>query len=316
MRHLAPLLLGLICAVAQPGALLAADPIRTTTVAKVRAYQSHGKINSGSAVLLDGERLATNCHVTAEAQEIELVQAGRVLRAELAAQDLARDLCLLRVRGVTGVPAVMAKPAAAGQHIYAAGFFRRDRFAVTAGQIVALHDYDGAKVIQVSAGFDFGASGGGLFDERGQLIGILTFKARAGGPYHFAIPAQWIVELLQAGATRDAQPVRAFWQQPPEKQPFFLRAATLEVNREWHALAALSEQWVQKNPSDAGAWTTRQIALRHLAREGDAEEGARDEAQRLDRRQSVANAVPRGDFGGAATCVGGTAPVELSTLGY
>lgn len=317
MQWFRALLIGVIGAGILSGAAWAAEPLRATTVVKVRAYHPQGKITSGSAVLLDGERLATNCHVVTGAHDIELTQGGRDARAELAAQDPVRDLCLLRARGLSGVPAAMAKAVQPGQKVYAAGYFKRERFAVTAGHIVALHDHDGAKVIQVSAGFDYGASGGGLFDERGQLIGILTFKARAGGAYHFAIPAEWIGELLQAGAARDAQPVRAFWQQPPEMQPFFLRAATLQVNREWRELAALSEQWTQKNPADAGAWTTRQIALRHLAREGDADRAGGD-APRGEMRSQPAMASAKAMPGDSmdASCIGGTAPIELPALGY
>lgn len=53
--------------------------------------------------------------------------------------------------------------------------------------IVGLHhcECDGGRVVQTSADFDRGASGGGLFDRQGRLVGILTFKASSGGNFHF-----------------------------------------------------------------------------------------------------------------------------------
>src|SRR2546429_5888717 len=41
-----------------------------------------------------------------------------------------------------------------------------------------LYAYDGAHVIRTTAPFDFGSSGGALFDAAGRLVGLLAFKAR------------------------------------------------------------------------------------------------------------------------------------------
>jgi S1-C subfamily serine protease len=43
------------------------------------------------------------------------------------------------------------------------------RFGI--GEIRSLHDYDGGTVIQTNAVFDSGASGGRLFNDKGELIG-------------------------------------------------------------------------------------------------------------------------------------------------
>jgi len=62
-----------------------------------------------------------------------------------------------------------------------------------------------------------------ILDRDGRLLGILTFKARAGGAYHFAVPVEWLA--AKPDATEAEQ---AFWEGPRESQPYFLRALALE----------------------------------------------------------------------------------------
>jgi serine protease Do len=253
---------------------------------QVRAYSAHGNATSGSAVLLDAERLVTNCHVTANSRDLEVVRDGRVWRAAIEARDPVHDLCILSVPGIAGAKADFSNGAVVGQKVFAAGFLDGKQLAVSSGHIVALHEYNGAKVIQVSTPFDTGASGGGLFDEQGRLIGILTFKARVGGAYHFALPAEWVTRLHPPGREYRTADSLAFWQQPPAKQPFFLRALSLELNQQWDALAALGETWTRQSPTNPHAWTALETALRNLRRMDDAK-WARGEALRLAFNQAV-----------------------------
>jgi serine protease Do len=279
-RTVGLLLAGLIGSFAHPPDSFAGETFPQTTIVKVEAYHPHGKVIRGSAVLLGAERLVTNCHVTAASHDLGVVHNGRVWRAEIEAQDRVRDLCILRAPGISGTMANTSIRLTAGQKVFAAGFFGGNQLSVTEGRVVALHDHDGAQVIQVSSPFDTGASGGGLFDEQGQLIGILTFKARIGGAYHFALPAEWVNHLHRSVSEGNAVAKPAFWRQPPENQPFFLRAMTLEVNQKWDALAALGEHWTKNSPLNPHAWLTLETAFRNLKRMDEAM-SARREAQRL-----------------------------------
>jgi trypsin-like peptidase len=261
---------GFIWALANQAAGSSGEDLSKGTVAKVRAYHPNGTVTLGSAVLLGGERLVTNCHVTATAQRMQIVHNGRNWRAEVEAQDSIHDLCILRAAGIAGPAVAAATSLTIGQKVFAAGFPGGSQFAVTAGRIVALHDYDGAKVIQVSSPFDYGASGGGLFDEDGRLIGVLTFKARVGGEFHFALPIAWAKKLDRQEPERSAEGTLAFWQQSYEKQPYFLRAASLEAGQKWGALAALGEQWTKDSPLNSTAWTALGTAFRHLQRPDEA----------------------------------------------
>ena len=266
---------GLIWSLANQAASFSGEDLSRTTVAKVRAHYPNGTVTLGSAVLLGGERLVTNCHVTATAQSSQVIHNGRSWRAEVAAQDTKHDLCTLRAAGIAGNAPVAATSLTVGQKVFAAGFPGGNQFAVTAGRIVALHDYDGAEVIQVSSPFDYGASGGGLFDEDGQLIGILTFKARVGGEFHFALPITWAKNLDRLEIKRGSGETLPFWQRSYEMQPYFLRAVSLEAGQKWGALAALGEQWIKDSPMNPMAWTALGTAFRHLQRSDEARSATR-----------------------------------------
>ena len=270
MRIAGLLVGGLIWSLANQAASFSGEDVSRTTVAKVWAHYPNGTVTLGSAVLLGGERLVTNCHVTATAQSSQVIHNGRSWRAEVAAQDTKHDLCTLRAAGIAGNAPVAATSLTVGQKVFAAGFPGGNQFAVTAGHIVALHDYDEAEVIQVSSPFDYGASGGGLFDEDGRLIGILTFKARVGGEFHFALPITWAKNLERPEIKRGSGETLPFWQQSYAKQPYFLRSVSLEAARKWEALAALAEQWIKDSPTNPVAWTALGTAFRHLRRSDEA----------------------------------------------
>lgn len=151
--------------------------IASRSIVQVRTYTTRAApLMLGSAVTIAPARVATNCHVLRGAQRIEIVDNGRSLPATLDMDDSSRDLCLLNVVGLTIPVAHAASTITVGQKVFAAGFPAGKSLVVSEGHVVALHDYDGGDVIQVSAPFDYGASGGALFDESGRVLGILTFR--------------------------------------------------------------------------------------------------------------------------------------------
>ena len=78
----------------------------------------------------------------------------------------------------------------------------------------------------MSAPFDFGASGGGLFDRHGNLVGVLTFKMVGGDDYYFAVPTEWISRVLAEAARKDE--ATAFWERSATALPPFLSKIALD----------------------------------------------------------------------------------------
>lgn len=225
------------------------------SVFRIEAQDGRGQIVRGSSVLVAPHTLVTNCHVVLHARDIVVTSLAARPIAHLVRAQGARDLCLLHAPGVDGMPVALGATAdaALGDAVTAVGFARGGVLGVSHGRVEGLYRYDGAgRVIQGSAAFGAGKSGGALLDREGKLIGILTFKARAGGPFHFAVPVEWVVVLMQDTSATHGQ-ATPFWQSPRERQPVFLRAAALAANGECAALIDLAAQWLAREPGNGEA---------------------------------------------------------------
>lgn len=220
--------------------------------------QANGTQEIGSAVVVAPERLITNCHVLRDASQITVSRAGQRWVARAAAGDAYRDLCFLEVPGLTeSAPAIApVQNTHVGMPVVAAGY-SDGQFKVSAGFVKGLFTCacDGGKVIQTSAAFDPGVSGGGLFDQNGRLLGILTFKAISGGNFHFAVPVGWIGRLNQI-APRAAGTQGSFWEDSSRTSGYFLTACDLSANKEWRPLLTLAQEWTQQEADNPQAWMT------------------------------------------------------------
>jgi len=257
------------------------------SVFKVRAENPNGTINNGSAVLVAPGKLVTNCHVTRAASCIGIIRGTMKWRVESQFRDIQHYVCILSAPGVVGeVPSfAKANELKTGETVHAVGYPGGDELTSSDGQIVALHHYDGANVIQASASFTFGQSGGGLFDEEGHLVGIITFKARAGGLFHFALPMEWVsvaLAMSASGASRlDQVADKAFWEHPSKEQPYFMQAASFEAEKNWSKLLIFAQGWTEADAANSEAWIAKGKALHHLNHDFEAV-SAFQEAVRLD----------------------------------
>jgi serine protease Do len=228
----------------------------TSRVVKVVATRADGIRELGSAVSIAGERMVTNCHVIRGASRIEIQQVGESRPARADLRDAYRDLCFLTVPGYRAepVPMIDVGQTRVGLNVMAVGY-PAGAFSVSEGKIIGLHtcECDGGKVIQTSAPFDRGASGGGLFDQEGNLVGILSFKSTRGGNFHFALPVGWLRHM----ADHPMEPVgegNTFWETPGKESAYFLAACDLGAKRNWRALSRLASEWSEKEPNNPEAW--------------------------------------------------------------
>jgi hypothetical protein len=149
----------------------------------------------GSAVAVSHDTLLTNCHVVMGARRIELRRARTVLSATILAGDPRTDRCLLRTTGavLTPVPGLRDPGSlAVGERAYSIGNPSGLEATFGEGIVSGLRQSGGIQLIQTTAPASPGSSGGGLFDARGNLLGITTFVIRAPGntdTFRFAIAA-------------------------------------------------------------------------------------------------------------------------------
>ena len=283
-----PLLSALVAAALAAGASLPARASRPDpavyvalagSVLRIEAPRADGSLSIGSAVVVAPEQVVTNCHVTRDARAIHVVRGG--VRTEVTAQaaDVDRDLCLLEVPGLQA-PAVRLGSTGAlaiGQRVAALGYTGGIGIQNSAGRVVELHRFDGGHVIQASNRFNSGASGGGLFDADGALVGILTFRLRGGEAHYFAAPVEWVQQMLaerRQGRFARVMPLdthrQAYWQAPSGAQPHFLRAAVLQRDHRWDELALLANDWLRRDAEDAEPWYLLATALERLDRPAEA----------------------------------------------
>ena len=147
----------------------------TASMADARARD----VKQGSAVAVSEHLLLTNCHVVKGAHLIKIIQDHAVTDAKLAAADPAADRCVLRVDGITLVPIAGIRPfndLAVGEHVFAIGAPVGLERTMSEGMLSGLRHQPGRNLVQTSAAISPGSSGGGLFDERGNLIGITTMQ--------------------------------------------------------------------------------------------------------------------------------------------
>ena len=277
-RPLGAALLVIVCHLQMKAHAAGVDPrtlIRlSTSVLMVEVIRAQGGYSLGSGVVLGADSVVTNCHVTRDARQIVVLQAGVRLPAQSQRVDAQHDLCLLRVRGIDGSRAVELANVAIGQPVTAVGH-TAGALQSSVGVVLALHRLDGARVIQSSNYFNSGASGGGLFDADLRLVGILSFRLRGAAAHYFAMPVQWLERDLRSA--QDEQPISprdradlAFWERPLATQPYFLRAAVLENDGDWNALQPLAAEWTRQEADDPEPWYLLGLALQRQGRGAEA----------------------------------------------
>lgn len=174
------------------------------SVVVVEATLANG-VSQGSGVVIGHDLIVTNHHVVDGGTGFVVRQGKRTWTAKLEAFNPKHDLALLRVAGLD-LPRVSLRGSvhvAVGERVFVLGAPRGLELTLSDGLVSALRreKENGPARIQTTAPVSPGSSGGGLFDNHGQLIGIITFSAE-GQNLNFAHPTEWIEELSgqRAGA--------------------------------------------------------------------------------------------------------------------
>jgi serine protease Do len=219
---------------------------------------TEGRLYLGSGVAVSDGTIVTNCHVTQRANSIRLLGGSYGQQATRQVSDVSHDLCVLHLQSEALRPAAIgsSRKLKVGDTVFALGFNAGASLSYQRGQVAELFEHDGAMVIRTTAAFTRGASGGGLFDQDGKLVGILTFyRVARGETSYFAVPVEWL-ETLQHTPGKEIEPLVGvpFWADSAERQPSFLQAGALEQDGRWDELANLAKQWTDASPEDGQAW--------------------------------------------------------------
>ena len=157
----------------------------------VNVTRSDGNELQGSAVAVSSNILLTNCHVVSNSSSIILTQNKMNIHATLVSADDDADRCILKTESAltSHVPIRSYDELNIGERVYSIGAPAGLELTMSDGLLSGKRTLTGRRFVQTTAPISPGSSGGGLFDEAGNLIGITTFKLKGMENLNFAISA-------------------------------------------------------------------------------------------------------------------------------
>jgi len=230
----------------------------TKQVVKIQVALKNGNDASGSGVVIGKNRIVTNCHVVANATNIEVLVGDKSYQARSITPDWYHDICLVNVEGLQAPIATIGKSEnlAYQQPVFAVGYPNTATKAVsTYGAVKGLLPMDDSVVIRASSTFKRGESGGGLFDEAGNLVGVITLKSPGKKTYYYNMPVEWVQALIgqpEQMITTKAAP--AFWATNAKQWPLFMKVVHPYLTKDWRAVMSIAKEWTKQEPNNVEAW--------------------------------------------------------------
>lgn len=167
----------------------------------------------GSGLLVKGGYVLTCWHVVDGAERISISFKGKDHVASVVQKDAANDIAILKVNDFSGGTALnLSDDVQLGESVFTLGYPHPDLqgsdIKFTTGSISSLTGIDNSpRYFQISAPLQAGNSGGPLFDEKGNLVGIVAAKLDSLATLeltgdlpqnvNYAIKADYLVPVLK-----------------------------------------------------------------------------------------------------------------------
>lgn len=176
---------------------------------------------SGTGFALFGGYIATNYHVIEGAKSISVqgIKGDFTVKycAEVIATDKFNDLALLKISdnrftGFGTIPyKVTTSTSEVGEEVFVLGYplttTMGDEIKLTTGVISSKTGFQGdVSLYQISAPIQPGNSGGPLFDNKGNVIGIINAKHSGAENVGYAIKASYLRNLIESVTTASILP--------------------------------------------------------------------------------------------------------------
>ena len=242
--------------VAQPDI---ADLLRLNqSIVHVSVDLGNGKTGTGTGVVVSSEYVATNCHILANAHGSNIAKYGDGYQPIAMKADWQHDLCLLKFEKLPFTPVAMRDSSTLlyEEEVFTVGFPSGNSVPQPSyGTIKATYPHDNSLIIRSDAAFALGSSGGAMFDQNFNLIGITSFKNPGRNSFFYSMPVEWIKRLFDtpdlASLKTNEQP---FWALPNNQHPYFMQVVVPYQNQEWPELKRIASLWAADQPQLADAW--------------------------------------------------------------
>jgi TPR repeat protein len=195
-----------------------------TVGAEGGAREEHKGTGSGVFVTADGVILSA-AHVVQGCSKVCVLTSQGVKKAKVLQIDEANDVALLKCEGTfVAAPIVSSGGIRLGQSVFTVGFpnvgIQGFEPKLTKGEVSSMGGFqDDPRQWQISAPVQPGNSGGGLFDEHGNVIGVVVAKlnplktARISGDIpqnvNYAVKSAYVIPLLEPMKGRLPPPRKA-----------------------------------------------------------------------------------------------------------
>lgn len=227
-------------------------------VVRVHVALSNGDYGLGSGVVVEQNQVVTNCHVVANASSVTIISGGAAYGVKQIKPDWQHDVCIMVTEDLNIAPVSIGatRQLKYEQPVFTIGYPSFLPMPVsTYGAVKGLFALDDGMIVRASSTFRLGASGGGLFDELGQLVGIITLKSPGHQAYYYYMPVEWIQALMkQPGEAVNSKSALPFWAKAPSEWPYFMKVVQPYLTEDWANLLAIAKDWTAQEPNNNEAW--------------------------------------------------------------
>jgi len=173
---------------------------QSNRVAFIETYDSTGKLRGTGSGVSIAEGIITNYHVISGASKaIVYLDNNKYETNVILKYDTKRDLALLQLNKAN-LPVIKigdSTQVKQGEAIVTIGSPLGYSNTLSTGIVSnPLREVEGQPYIQISAPIDHGSSGGALFNMKGELVGLTTWKVDSSANLNFAIPSSSIKTFL------------------------------------------------------------------------------------------------------------------------
>lgn len=227
-------------------------------VLRIQVGLINGQYGLGSGVVVAENQVVTNCHVVANASSISVISGGAAYHAVGVKPDWKHDVCMLQMEDLPLTPVAMKSSSELKyeQPVFTIGYPSFVPAPVsTQGVVKGLFTMDDSVIVRATSSFRQGASGGGLFDESGALVGLITLKSPGKDAYYYYMSIDWVQALIN----KPAGPIVVkselpFWGKPAAQWPYFMKVVYPYLHKDWKGLKTVAQEWTSQEPGNTEAW--------------------------------------------------------------
>jgi len=222
-RHdrLRPAIVLLLCLLASPLAAVTLTALVKQvekSIVTISIYQGGSRVSQGSGWLISESKIVTCYHVIDGAGRIEAVTSDhrKIKVLGIASSDEEGDIAILAIEPQKGIKPLALAPSLpqVGERVYVIGSPLGLEASVTEGIVSSIRPQSsGVNLLQFTAPVAPGSSGSPVFNEKGEVVAMVTMMIKEGQGLNFGIEAARILKAQQNPVNPNPVP-----QNPPPHQ--------------------------------------------------------------------------------------------------